>query len=171
MDPVSTHLFLKVLPSLAKYAGQQALKLVKTPVSLAMRATAAEFPEYPNLGEWLHNWCASSDFFQLQASLKEGDRVEPAVLVTSFAPFVGSVSPDAGQTCAERVLPVFLRKIDEHLLGSPGIAILDERSESRHREVLAAQQNVLGEMVELRAAFTSGVLSVKSQDDPLSRAE
>jgi hypothetical protein len=48
MDPISFHqLFLKALPELAKYAGEQALKQVRTSVAIAIAETASHFSRHP----------------------------------------------------------------------------------------------------------------------------
>jgi tetratricopeptide (TPR) repeat protein len=161
MDLISTPLFLKVLPTIAKYAGEQALSHLRTPAAIAIARTSAEFAKYPGVREWLHNWCTSPEFLQLQASLKEGDRVDESQVVLSFARFVGSVNPDISQRCSEEVLPIFFRKIDEQLLGSPGLAIIEQRSESRHDEILSSQQDLLGEF----RALSSRLQPIASQDE------
>jgi hypothetical protein len=59
MEPLTvSYLFLKVLPTLAKHAGQIALRELDTSVAKAARATAKEFPRYPDLASWLADWCA-----------------------------------------------------------------------------------------------------------------
>ena len=84
---ILSHLFLKVLPTLAKHAGQIALSELDTSVTKAARATAKEFPFYPDLSSWLADWCASPEFFEVQAACTQGDRITAdgvAELVNDF---------------------------------------------------------------------------------------
>jgi Flp pilus assembly protein TadD len=143
MEPVMlSHLFLKVLPTLAKHAGQIALRELNTSVAKAARAAAKEFPFYPDLSSWLADWCASPEFFEVQAACTQGDRITADVVVGSFAKYVGTINPDHARRCAEEVLPAFLRNLDIQELGSVGVAIFDRRSEARHAEVIAGQQEI-----------------------------
>jgi tetratricopeptide (TPR) repeat protein len=144
MEPITlSHLFLKVLPILAKHAGQVALHEVDTSVAKAARATAKEFPRYPDLASWLSDWCASLEFFQIHAACTEGDRVTAEAITGSFAKYGGSVNPDHAERCAAEVLPTFLRNLDAQELGSVGLAIVDRRSEARHTETMAGQSQIL----------------------------
>lgn len=143
MEPVAlSHLFLKILPTLAKHAGQIALRELDTSVAKAARATAGEFPFYPDLCRWLADWCASAEFFEVHAACTQGDRITADMVVGSFVKYVGKINPDHAQRCAEEVLPVFLLKLDTQELGSVGIAILDRRSEARHADAMAGQQEI-----------------------------
>jgi|ERR1035437_691620 hypothetical protein len=141
IDPI-TPLFLKALASLAKQGGQLALKQVFPPVSKAAKATANDFPHYTELRHWLEAWCASPEFFVLQGLYREGERISPSAVTESFTQFIGLVNPDHSRRCAEEVLPVFLRHIDEEELGSVGIAIVDHRNEARNQELLAQLQQI-----------------------------
>src|SRR5580692_4764065 len=140
MEPITfAHLFLKVLPALAKHAGQVALRELDTSVAKAARATAKEFPRYPELASWLADWCASSEFFEIHGACAEGDRVTAEAVTGSFAKYVGSINPDHAERCAAEVLPAFLRNLDAQELGTIGLAILDRRSEARHAELATGQ--------------------------------
>jgi tetratricopeptide (TPR) repeat protein len=144
MEPGTlSYLFLKVLPTLAKHAGQVALRELDTSVAKAARATAKEFPRYPDLASWLADWCASPEFFEIHAACTEGDRVTAEAVTGSFAKYVGSINPEHAERCAAEVLPAFLRNLDGQDLGSVGLAILDRRSEARHAELVAEQRQIL----------------------------
>ena len=149
MSEILLQVFLKVGPELAKYAGQKALNQPTVQVSSAIQATAKEFPLYANLAEWLSDWCGSSEFFHLHSSLSEGDRVTAEAVMSSFTAFVGTVDPDRAKRCGEEVLTVFLRRMDEQLLGSRGLAIVECRNEDRHEDLKAFVQH------SINAAVTS----------------
>jgi hypothetical protein len=86
--------------------------------------------------DWLRDWCASPEFFGLQSDLREGERVGGSLVAESLSRFIGKVGPEHAARCAEEVLPVFLRRVDEEEFGSTGLAILDQRAESRHADAL-----------------------------------
>jgi tetratricopeptide (TPR) repeat protein len=153
IDPLSS-LFVKVLPSLSTFAGKQALKRLYPPVDRAIRGTAKDFPTFPGLSDWLKDWCASPEFFELQSALREGERVGGSLVAESLTRFIGKVSPEHAARCAEEVLPVFLRRVDEEEFGSTGLAILDHRAELRHADVLEGQREVAAAVAALHSRIS-----------------
>jgi len=144
MEPILlSHLFLKILPTLAKHAGQVALHELDTSVAKAARATAKEFPCYPQLASWLSDWCASPEFFHIHAAYTEGDLVTAEAIIGSFAKYVGSINPDHAERCAAEVLPTFLQNLDTEELGSVRLAIMERRGDARHAEAMGMDRQIL----------------------------
>jgi tetratricopeptide (TPR) repeat protein len=155
IDPI-TPLFLRALPSLAKHYGQLALKEVFPPVSKAIKATATDFPQYPELRRWLDGWCASPQFFVWQGLYRNGEIPSVSAVTESFEQFIGLVNPDHQRRCAEEVLPVFLLHIDEEELGSVGIAMADHRNQARHEELRTQLQQITSIVTTSQQSLLAG---------------
>jgi len=150
-------LLFKIAPSLlttVAKAGVHSL-LQQSPVTKAIEATCATFPELEPLRHILETWYKSDAFVQILAQVKAGNRnISQEDVITSFIRVGGFYAGDDTHGSAEQVLNTFAAKLEEQLYDTKqGIYFLGQREEFLHSQtrdqlvaIEQAQQEILSRL-------------------------
>ena len=150
-------LLLGVLSSALFEGGKATLKtlLTKPPVSKAISATAAEFPDVPSVSDSLKAWSQSDDFLNIvEAIQKDRGAYSDEQIAESFVQ-IGKFSHGLTTTfsTAQKVLTAFAKNLEQEIYRSDkGLLVEGRRAKRRHEEIREDLHEIAKELKqEIRA--------------------
>jgi len=154
-------ILLGVLSNVLYEGGETGLRrfLIGSPVRLAIKASAHEFPGVSGLNQALNNWCRSDQFASLIESFSLGKL--PNIHEAMIDSFVGTGMFYDGlintHETARRVLEAFWSHLERELYKSGEGALIEaQRGKIRHSETQAKLEELRGQLLESDRAKASG---------------